>query len=103
MTLRVGLGHHGQLLALARASELKRVANDSRDPDSRHHRDIGGHFDRMTLVRTATHTSIFTFGIFSDNDPVKAAGLAMTQWAHNARQNARGTHIGVLIKTLADL
>ena len=103
MTLRVGLGHHGQLLALARASELKRVANDSRDPDSRHHRDIGGHFYRVTLVRASAHTSVFALRILSHDDPVKAAGFAMAQGTHNPRQYTGGTHISVLIKTLTDL
>ncbi len=50
----------------------------------------------------AAETGVLTFGVFTDDNPIKVAASAVVQGARDPRQDARRSDIGVLIKPLAD-
>jgi hypothetical protein len=50
----------------------------------------------------ASNTRVFPFGIFSDNDPIQIFGLDVAERPFDPRQQTRRTHVGVLVKRLAD-
>jgi hypothetical protein len=63
---------------------------------------VTGCLDGVTLMHTAAHARVFAFRVFAHDDPVQVFRLAPLQWRINAGQDAGGTHIGILVKALAD-
>src|SRR4051812_19311781 len=103
MTLRVGLGDDGELLARAGLRQLEREAHDALDAGAREDAHVGGHFDRMALVRAAADAGVFALGVLAHDHPVQVPGRAALERCVDARQDARGAHVGVLVEALADL
>jgi hypothetical protein len=56
------------------------------------------------LVGCTTLTCVFSFAVFTDDDPVECGWVELTgrKWRSGAWQNSRGTNIDVLIVVLAN-
>ena len=103
VALRVALGDHRQQLARPRLRQFEREAHDPLNAGAGHHRHIGSRFYRMALMDPAADTRVFTFRVFAHDDPIQIVSATALQWAVDARQDSGRTHVGVLIKSLADL
>ncbi len=102
VALRVRLGHHGQELARARSGEREGEAHDPRNPRTGEHGDVGRHLLGQAAMGAPAHAGIFAFGVLAHDHPVELRALDVAQRAHDARKNAGGAHIGVLVERLAD-
>nr|GEU28650.1 HTH-type transcriptional regulator PtxR, putative [Tanacetum cinerariifolium] len=102
VALGVALGDHGEQLARARLRQPEGVAQDALHAHARHHRDVGGRFDRVALVHAAAHARIFAFRVFAHDHPVQVFRLAALQGAVDAGQDAGRAHVGILVEALAD-
>ena len=102
-SLGIAFGDDGEQLAGARLGQAEGKTHDALHPGAGHHAQVGGHLDGVALVGTATHAGVFTFGVFAHDDPVQVFGRAALEGCINARQDARGPHVGVLVKPLANL
>ncbi len=103
VALRVGLGDHGQQLALARLRQPEGEAHDPLDAGARHHRHVGGGLDRMPLVHAAAHARVFPFRVLAHDHPVQVLRAAALERRIDAGQDARRAHVRVLVEALADL
>ena len=103
VALGVALGDDGEQLAGPRLGQAEGKAHDALHPGAGHHAQVGGHLDGVALVGTATHAGVFTFGVFTHDDPVQVFGRAALEGCINAGQDAGGPHVGVLIEPLANL
>ncbi|MNV29147.1 hypothetical protein D3C71_1203620 [compost metagenome] len=103
VALRVALGDDGELLAGARLRQAEGKAQDALHAHAGHDGDIGGRLDGVALVHAAAHARVFAFGVFAHDDPVQVLGRAALERRVDARQDARGPHVGVLIEPLTDL
>ncbi|MNS96901.1 hypothetical protein D3C72_1312190 [compost metagenome] len=103
VALGVGLGDHGQQLARTRLRQLEGVAQDALHAHAGHHRHIGGCLDRVALVHAAAHARILAFRVLAHDHPVQVFRGAALERCVDARQDARRTHVGVLVEALADL
>src|SRR3989344_3500412 len=54
----------------------------------------------FTSVHAAAHARVFALGVFAHDDPVQVLGRAALQGRIDARQDARGPHVGVLVEAL---
>ena len=101
--LRIALGDDGQMLARARLRQFEREAQDALDAGARHDRNVGRHFDGMALVHASAHARVLALGVLAHDHPVQVLGLAALERCIDARQDARRTHVRVLVEALADL
>ena len=60
------------------------------------------HLFGQALVNTSTDAGIFALGVLADDDPVKLLAFGAVQRHTDARKNARGAHVGVLVEWLAN-
>ncbi|MNN98711.1 hypothetical protein D3C81_2181670 [compost metagenome] len=60
MTLSVGLGHHGQLLAWATLCQLESKTVNALDTGTGKYRYLGSHFFWQAAVHAATITGVLT-------------------------------------------
>ena len=100
--LRIGFGHHGQMLARPLARAIKGEAHDPLDPDTGENRHLGRHLLRQPTMRPPAMAGIFALGILPHDQPVEIAGPDVPQRRNHPRQHPRRANIGILIKPLAD-
>ena len=103
MALRVRLGDDRQKLAWPRIGQPECVTHDPLYAGARHQRYVGRRFDRMSLMDAAADAGVFAFGVLANDYPVEVVRPAALEGAIDAGKDPGGTHIGVLVETLADL
>ena len=54
-------------------------------------------------MHAATDAGVFALGVLTHDDPIEVLWSAALEWRVDAGQDARRTHIGILVKTLTDL
>lgn len=100
MALRVGLRDERQMFARTLARELEREAVNALDTRAREDRCLRGQLLGQSAVDAPAAAGILAFGVFADDHPVDL--LAVPQRTGHTRKHARGSHVRILIETLAD-
>ena len=102
MALGVGFRDHRQQLAGPRPGQCKGIAHDPRHTHAGENCRLGCHLLRQPAMCPPAMARIFAFRVLAHNDPIQIARTLAAQGRFDPGQDARGAHIGVLIKALAD-
>jgi hypothetical protein len=65
-------------------------------------RRLGGYFPRLASVRASALTRVLALAVLADDYPVQVAGVALAERRLGAAEDLGWSHIGVLLKGLAD-
>jgi hypothetical protein len=99
---RIGLGHHRQQLAWARTGKREGKAHDAGNARAREDADIGGCLLWQSAVYAPADTGVLSLRILAHDHPVKLGAPDGPERTGNAGKDARWTHVGILVKWLAD-
>ena len=83
--------------------ELESKALDSFDADPGEDGNVESDFLWQTDMGASAGASIFTFGVFPDDNPIEIIGSDTGEGPLNTWKQAGRANIGVLIEGLADL